>query len=453
MADKFILAPIQLDKIPLYILGDHSKPRAEELGVGNDNFRHRVVMYAGQTGDVAHVAGALVLDPDLDVLILSDPNTTGQAQAAFDTFKNAVDATRIEISSMSKDDCRALYDALLPSQGYEKRPIGNALWRGVGKDSKGAQLLKQANMVSLWSYERSGYRVEYPTVSVGGTTSLIASKFKAIKGIQPKDNELYKTLSAALSKKELTEEAIATWWTNKFEKVLPWPKDDKKEKDGLLLVWSRYTGHNVQNGHNPEGDSDPEGQLQLITMGRFLKYKVVTIGHDTDPEKWVGRPFNPKGDLHLGEFWREPTFKFKDDTGRASQTSLYVNLAKRFNVVQVGQKTGGMDNAALVGIPTIYIEDKRSPTSDRMKKWADVMTLYESAMIELPPTLDGKTSRTRLPEKNFAAFRYGYVQKQEIEGLGKEGESLAVNDGDIIFNQIKAMIKTAYPPNPWNKPK
>lgn len=155
----------------------------------------------------------------------------------------------------------------------------------------------------------------------------------------------------------------------------------------VVLLWARYTGQNKPDAYNPAGDSDPTGQRQIMDEALALGFQVITIGHDPDPKrKEEGVHADP---YHLGEFYLNKTIDLK---GRARQASYLVTLMKLFQnrIVQIGQKTGGMDTAALLGIPTIYIEHEGSLTKDRMIMWEKNMLYYKCALVKQPPTFLGK---------------------------------------------------------------
>jgi hypothetical protein len=223
-------------------------------------------------------------------------------------------------------------------------------------------------------------------MNVGGCTTLILNCFNTFKGVK-----FYKELKEKLPCDRDIDNDIIDWaskknWTIKLKASDP----PAKNKETVLLVWSRYSG-SAPNGYNPAGDSSVKGQGEIIKLAKNLKiFKVIiTIGHS---------PANtdiPPSDIHLGEFWKEAGSPFVD-RGRPGQISFYRLLAQCYNVVQVGQKTGGMDNAALIGIPTVYIEDEGSPQGARMQKWSKEMTRYKRAKVPKPPTPLGKAIR-RLP--------------------------------------------------------
>ncbi len=220
---------------------------------------------------------------------------------------------------------------------------------------------------------------------LGQATQAIADKFK-----NPPNSDNYKALYTKLADKLTARNLPAaniiggTVKVPTFgEKNVPLPDSTPGTKP-IVLLWARYTGTNTANGHNPDGDSCVQGQKQLIERLTSLNYDVITIGHG--PRN--GAPVKAKFDV--GEFYMN-----KPIAGdRATQQSFFLALMEKYpgRVYQVGQKTGGMDGAALLGIPTIYLEPQGSYAIERMKKWSDnvpdsdesVLPFYRSVIIDKP---------------------------------------------------------------------
>jgi hypothetical protein len=166
------------------------------------------------------------------------------------------------------------------------------------------------------------------------------------------------------------------------------PNNLKVSSGPILLVWSRFSGQNEDIGYNPGGDSDPNGQIQLLELGTKAGFNVFTIGHGPTG----GRAPVDNSGRSLGEFYNNEPIKAE---GRAGQISFFLALKEKFpgDIVQLGQKSGGMDAAALLGIPTIYIEDKKSPNPERMKEWINTVPGYHRAFIDEPPSPLGRALR------------------------------------------------------------
>lgn len=125
-----------------YAIGQHDQQGRYE--------RHLIVSQAGETGDVAHVAAALALDPFTDVVVLTTPDQRALADDAVGTYRNAVRAyqphaennyerlcdqsERIRIWSVAEArHLGAIYRGLLRSKDDPNfKPLGASTWRSDG---------------------------------------------------------------------------------------------------------------------------------------------------------------------------------------------------------------------------------------------------------------------------------------------------------------------------------
>ncbi|PSR77282.1 hypothetical protein PHLCEN_2v7975 [Hermanssonia centrifuga] len=418
-ADGVLLAPSIT-----YALGNH------------EGFvRHLIVTWAAQTGDIPHVAAAVALDHLADVIIIFDPALETQGEAAYDTYMQAsfssrgperdyerlmkpfdVGEGRLKLAEMLKEQTYIVYNGLRPRPPLE---IGISSWHSNGDE----------NVRDLFANNKDGGRVEYPVVTVVGTTTFIANTYRTY---EYGHEAFYTFLADALSSPAVPQDAVAEWAALKFGESLPLPPPPPSggaQRMKILLLWSRYSGQNTPDGYNPAGDSDPVGQRQLIDMGTRLGFTVITIGHDST---WSPTP-NPHAEIHFGEFWKDPPFKKKE---RPVQTTVYVSLVRNHNVVQIGQKTGGMDNAALVGVPTVYIEDVGSPSKSRMATWTRDMKRYKGAIVQNAPTALGKALRLFPRNRPLA-------EQWVREGRVQPGYD--PNDLPLIEDTLAAMFATIYP--------
>ena len=185
----------------------------------------------------------------------------------------------------------------------------------------------------------------------------------------------------------------------------------------VLLVWARYTGTKTDTGFNPEGDSDPTGQNQLVASATKLGFSVITVGDVPSPGMTTvvnGAKFQ------LGEFWTQAPLA---DKGRAGQCSFFAALMERYpgRLYQIGQKTGAMDFPALLGIPTIYIEDSKISTAatGRMRQWTkpDSLQLYRRLEVMDPPSLPGKGARSFT--ETFIDDEEGAIKERRLIGEAK----------------------------------
>ena len=226
--------------------------------------------------------------------------------------------------------------------------------------------------------------------NLGQATSAIAEKFK---NPQTADNQ--KALYTALANK-LTARGLAladiikgTSQVPKFgQQNLP---DATPNNAPIVLLWARYTGTNTAIAHNPDGDSCVQGQKQINELLISLGFNVVTVGHGPRGS------FPFKAQFDVGEFYKQPPIT----SDRATQQSFFLALMEKYpgRVYQIGQKTGGMDGAALLGIPTIYLEPKGSAAIERMKKWSDgTLPFYQSVIIDQPAPAIVRVLKGSIPD-------------------------------------------------------
>jgi hypothetical protein len=230
--------------------------------------------------------------------------------------------------------------------------------------------------------------------NIGQTTSAIAIKFQnAPTGSTPELRKaLYTTLASKLTARDVKPGDVIKGTTKipTFGRhSLP---DASPSTKPVFLLWARYTGTNSILGHNPEGDSCIQGQMQLNNLLTSMGADVITVGHGPRG----GQPFAAAYDV--GEFYKEPNTPINGD--RSTQQSFFLALMEKYpgRLYQIGQKTGGMDGGALLGIPTIYLEHKNSPQLRRMQKWSNgSMPFYKGVLMDQPAPAVVRAYRAQLP--------------------------------------------------------
>jgi hypothetical protein len=353
-----------------------------------------------QTGDITHVAAALVHDPDLEVVI-----SYGQK----------------ENRAKAKEMARVLNVSAVSESGKTR------VW-----------------VVPNW--EQDEYYNKEATKAPGEATSIVA---KAYEDGKANPEAFFHKNEEGMKHKRLSDDDII-----KFIDAITGGKLNLGRKDSTpyLLVWARYSGKIA--GHNPAGDSSKAGNRQLIAEVAQKSGRIpITIGHD--PVSNVGpTPQNlPHAAIHLGEFWTRTEGGVKNPflgMGREAQINFYALLRKSTDVVQLGQKTGGMDGAALVGVRTIYLEDAASESRDRMKKWTDVMPHYQGVETELPPKRLGKYIRDIQAADN-ATFATAQSMVAQMPGLRRLGMDTHYQDVSS-HNSIPADVTKEHKAATWHKP-
>jgi hypothetical protein len=88
----------------------------------------------------------------------------------------------------------------------------------------------------------------------------------------------------------------------------------------------------------------------------------------------------------VGEFYKQAPIS----GDRATQQSFFLELIEKYprRLYQLGKKTRGMDGAALLGIPTLYLEHVESNAIKGMDKWSDGTLPYYKYVVTKQPAPD-----------------------------------------------------------------
>ena len=271
----------------------------------------------------------------------------------------------------------------------------------------------------------------YKTLTVVSATYIVSEKMAAADTVERRTAQY-----ALLAERMGSNLYPQTVFGLEDFKSIAFPTGEKR----VLLLWSRYTGGNTPSGYNPAGDSDLLGQKQLLLMAEKTlgMFDVISVGHDpagSTEKDWV------HAKCHIGEFY----LKSSIGSSRGRHLSFMFALMQKYpgKLFQIGQKTGGMDAGAMVGIPTLYIEDSGSWSNARMQTWVGRVPFYESALVNEPPTLLGRALRAtdaeltrrsiirpRLEEgkKPRRWAQYFYVLNYSASLAGNEVDIMALAD-------------------------
>ena len=398
--------------------GPSSVPSLDSPSAPSEHFfiAHR----SSQTGDTLHVAGTLALYSNVDVLVVH-VGPVGTTEGLLNFYRQATDPKypgaaispdsaaineRVKVVYASKEAvAETLYTTLskiTASDASVQTVFSEILSHGISRGILSSEtpkvgatpaalkeiqsfaefkvcgrllllLVRQCADVQQANYLYANYKY---MGNLGQATSAIAEKFK---NSQTAENQkaLYTVLANKLTARGLASADIikGTLQVPKFDQQnLP---DASPNEAPIVLLWARYTGTNTAIAHNPDGDSCFQGQKQINDLLISLGFNVVTVGHGPRGSP----PFIATFDV--GEFYKKAPIT----SDRATQQSFFLALMEKYpgRVYQIGQKTGGMDGAALLGIPTIYLEPKSSAAIERMQKWSDgSLPFYRSIIIDEP---------------------------------------------------------------------
>jgi hypothetical protein len=138
-------------------------------------------------------------------------------------------------------------------------------------------------------------------------------------------------------------------------------------RDRKLLIWNRG-----RDDYQSERNTTPKLRGQLTSLARDLRLAPILIGHP------IGAPRSP---CDLTGLWEDEVFR---KSPYLSQLAFVDLLCREYGVVaSVGNRSGGMDGPALLGLPTIYLEDPSANelSQKRMQAWVNVVPGYRRQVL------------------------------------------------------------------------
>jgi len=96
--------------------------------------------------------------------------------------------------------------------------------------------------------------------------------------------------------------------------------------------------------------------------------------------------------IDMIKFWeRAPFTDLKGVNSRVAQLRLFEYMRrKNFDLISIGMRSGAMEGPALLGIPTIYIEEEGNEQHERMEKWVGKVPGWSQSKVRSLPTRTGK---------------------------------------------------------------
>ena len=384
--------------------------------------RPYVVQAAYMSGDMFGIAASLVLDPSLGVLILTetDPRFGGKREDQSDLYKAFYEASlrrrgvrneliQKRVKVVPVDDTRAYFKDLTSDASTHKGEILDA-----------AELDR----------ERDFFRAPgYATGKVGeaflaGAEAARDRLRHAFTGAGPTDRQLGEFLT---SKGILRDQKYA-------------------------LLWIRLSGKRKSGGAHPELDTSVEGVRELkAAITAQTGRQVVLVGDRP------GKSDVLTGAIDMIEFWKQPPFKaFEGLEGRQAQLKLFdFMVSNGYDLVSIGMRSGAMEGPALLGVPTVYIEEMGNVQHERMEKWKGKVPEWTQASLAGLPTRTGKHylgAGRDVPSLEAAT-------DDAVRAVSrKNGETLATTR-----ERLRATYTAGYPAfrrafvlasmNPWNLPR
>jgi hypothetical protein len=353
----------------------------------NNTVSKRTVMvhpgYA--TGDMFGVAAALVLKPDLHVVVTDD--------ASGDPTIKGADIERFLKQSLPADQ-----------QFRVTRVTVTSVRHRTGPDNR------------LIAAATTGAKGKVEGVNFG-------TKFLA-KGTY--DDAKRNAVRAAWQVNDSVDGAIGAWLDHKG---IP------KTGTSLVILWSRFSGK--KGDVHVEHDTSFTGMQQLAKEARKTnevviitgdkpikatsrgKFTAIATGLNTDAKNLGrGRIFD------IAAFWEttDPTEKgllaaWGGNT-RMGQFKLYDYFKRKFSTVKhLGFRSGNLEAYALMGHTVRYMEEPNSIGGSRMAQWHGKGMGYERITVTHPPTRSGQHTRLAMDAFGTSKISHDVLHPTWVTGV------------------------------------
>lgn len=290
------------------------------------------------SGDRFTIASALKIDSKLGVIILAAQGDTSEANKMAKLYKQAGNGdNRVLINEVP---CRSRSD--------------NARFSAVRRAYKAATDPRKPRW--LLGLVARGVRLQSATFGTKAVAQAFHSNAKNSRN----------TLRTHWTVAE--EDQVGEWLGNKGFRT----------ESGYVFLWVKEGQRTAEKSHH----------FTSILTWRILKERIqretgaipVAVGDD------IGIVTTPS----LVKFWENPDWKkiFATSTipPRAQQLGLWSFIAKNYGVVMnIGMRSGAIEVPALMGIHTLYLEEKENQQAKRMAQWINNVPTYERQIVDAPP--------------------------------------------------------------------
>lgn len=149
-------------------------------------------------------------------------------------------------------------------------------------------------------------------------------------------------------------------------------RESKVGGDGIILMWGRLSG--LGGGAHTELDSNPVTMVQIAKKisKDFSSRTIVLIGDKVISESILRKAGVKSKIVDINTFWGDSYFK--DNAipmgDRRYQHYLVQQMSKVNDAVSIGMRSGSLEATALLGVKTIFLDDKGNNAEGRMEFWA-----------------------------------------------------------------------------------
>ena len=149
-------------------------------------------------------------------------------------------------------------------------------------------------------------------------------------------------------------------------------RQDKFGSKKVILMWGRLSG--LGGGAHTELDSHPITMVQIAKKisESFPSRTIVLIGDKVVSASILSKAGVTNTVIDINAFWNDPYFSDNEVPirDRRFQHYLIQQMSLKNDAVSIGMRSGSLEATALLGVKTIFIDDKGNNAEKRMEYWA-----------------------------------------------------------------------------------
>jgi hypothetical protein len=204
-------------------------------------------------------------------------------------------------------------------------------------------------------------------------------------------------------------------------------RDSKVGGDNIILMWGRLSG--MDGGAHTELDSNPVTMVQIAKKisKDFSSRTIVLIGDKVISASILQKAGVKSKIIDINTFWKDPFFKENAIPigDRRYQHYLIQQMSKINDAVSIGMRSGSLEATALLGVKTIFLDDKGNNAEERMEFWSGGAAKNRNVKSENWETIEDQEAGPVKNYKRVATSRmtgdkiYSPDMKALLETLGK----------------------------------
>lgn len=388
----------------------------------------RYILQMGyMTGDLFGVSAALILNPGLHLVFITNNNDSdsGKASKTLAFYRSAgLGPDRITVWDVTKTGAKlkGLYPTLTGGGLANQLLMADVSRLTFSTDNAGNRVVEMTSTAN----KLSGKDEKEKVVAV-----YLKNKYDDLEGIHNVTQEVASAFAA--SPRRSVDAVTAAWGAGGAAslELMNFINDVIGDDfTSCVVLWSRQSGKN--HGAHLELDSGFEGLRNLIEKLSTADRSrcILLAGDDRSSEgqatklQQIAASYALKGYKvrALGQFWNTTRFKeiFPEPMRRIGQGIIFKTLSRDLHnaLVHVGMRSGNLEMFALLGMKVVYLDLAHGVTNERMQVFNEHGIEYKMVGINQSPSLTGQWGDKLSSAKDGKAqpaSHSAWVSRQETE--------------------------------------